>query len=219
MKIMEQGNDKALRESVVKQIDWAPEIASNDIAVSVKSGAVTLTGFVHTYAEKVAAERAAKSVYGVLAVANDIEVKAAGRTDPEIARDIVDAMKFDVRVPDDRVKITVQQGFVTLDGTVDWNYQRQAAESRARNAGGVRGVTNKIEVRSKVSTTEVKTKIQDALRRHAELEARRIDVSVEDGGVVLDGNVRSWFEKDEAARAAWAAPGVSRVINNLAVIP
>lgn len=219
MKMMEQANDKALRESVVKQLDWAPEIASHDIGVSVKDGAVSLTGYVHTYAEKVAAERAAKSVYGVLAIANDIEVKAAGRTDPEIARDIVDAMKYDVRVPDDRVQITVQQGFVTLDGAVDWNYQRQAAESRARNAGGVRGVTNKIEVRSKVSTTEVKTKIQEALRRHAELEARRIDVSVEDGGVVLDGNVRSWFEKDEAARAAWAAPGVSRVINNLAVIP
>ena len=217
--MMEKGTDKQLREAVLRQLEWQPEIVSQDISVNAKEGAVTLTGFVHSYAEKVAAEKAAKSVYGVKAVANDIEVKPMTRTDPEIARDVLDAMKLDLRVPDDRIKAGIGDGFITLEGNVEWHYQREAAESCARKVNGVRGVTNKIEVKPKVSTTEVKTKIEDALRRSAEVDARRITVSAQDGAVTLYGNVRSWFEKQAAERAAWAAPGVSRVIDNIAVVP
>jgi len=217
--MMEKGTDKQLREAVLRQLEWEPEVVSQDISVNAKEGAVTLTGFVHSYAEKVAGEKAAKSVYGVKAVANDIEVKPMTRTDPEITRDILEAMKLDLRVPDDRLKTGIQNGFVTLDGKVDWYYQREAAESCARKVNGVRGVTNKIEVKPTVSTTEVKTKIEDALRRSAEVDARRITVSAQDGAVTLDGNVRSWFEKEQAERAAWAAPGVSRVIDHISVVP
>ena len=216
---MEKGSNKELREAVLRQLEWSPEIASEDIGVSAKEGAVTLSGFVHSYAEKVAAEKAAKGVYGVLAVANDIEVRPGTRTDPEIARDIVQALRLDATVPDERLKVSVQNGFVTLDGTTDWHYQRDAAQSCARKVSGVRGLLNKIEVNPRVSTVEVKAKIEAALRRSAEVDARRITVSAQDGAVTLHGNVRSWFEREEAERAAWAAPGVSRVIDNIAVVP
>ena len=119
--MMEKATDKQLREAVLRQLEWAPEIASQDISVSAKEGTVTLTGFVHSYAEKVAGEKAAKSVYGVRAVANDIEVKPMTRTDPEIARDIVHALRIDATVPDDRIKVGLQNGFVTLEGTTDWH--------------------------------------------------------------------------------------------------
>ncbi len=217
--MMAKGSDKQLREAVLRQLEWQPEIVSQDISVNAKEGAVTLTGFVHSYAEKVAAERAAKCVHGVRAVANDIEVKPMTRTDPEIARDVIEAMKLDLRVPDDRLKAGIRDAFVALEGNVDWNYQREAAESCARKVNGVRGVSNKIEVKPKATTSEVKTKIEDALRRSAEVDARRITVSAQDGAITLEGNVRSWFEKQEAERAAWAAPGVSRVIDHMVVVP
>jgi osmotically-inducible protein OsmY len=213
------GTDKQLRDAVIGQLDWEPEITSQDISVSAKDGAVTLTGFVHNYPEKVAAERAAKSVYGVRAVANDIEVKPLTRTDPEILRDITQTMKIDLRVPDERIKVGINDGFVTLDGTVDWNYQREAAESCARGVSGVRSVTNKIALKARVSTIEIRAKIEDALRRSAEVDARRITVSAQDNTVTLNGNVHSWFEKEEAERAAWAAPGVSRVVDHILVVP
>lgn len=216
---MHTESDRHLRDAVMRQLEWDPEIASQDISASAKDGAVTLTGFVHSYFEKIAAEKAAKSVFGVKAVANDIEVKPMTRTDPEIARDVVEALRIHVSVPDDRIKIGISNGFVTLEGTLDWNFQRDAAESCARKVKGVRGINNKIELKPKVSPAEVKTKIEDALRRSAEVDARRITVSASDSTITLAGNVRSWFERGEAERAAWAAPGVTRVIDQIAVVP
>ena len=212
-------SDTHLRDAVMQQLEWEPEIFSKDIGVSAANGTVTLAGFVHSYFEKSAAERAAKRVYGVKAVANDIEVKGLSRTDPEIARDVVEALRIDVTVPDEHIKVSISNGFVTLDGTVNWMFQKDAAESCAKKVKGVRGISNMILVKPKVSPTAVKTKIEDALRRNAEVDARRITVTAKDTTITLDGNVRSWFERDEAERAAWAAPGVTSVIDHIAIVP
>lgn len=213
-------SDKELRETVLRQLEWDPRVTSTDINVATADNVVTLTGFVHTYAEKYAAEKAVQAVYGVQAIANDIEVKpVTSRTDPEIARDVVHAMKINVMVPDEGIKTIVNEGFVTLEGTVEWNFQRRSAESCARNVAGVRGVLNHIKVKPRVSATQVSTKIEEALRRNAELDARRITVSAMDSKVHLYGSVRSWFEREEAERAAWAAPGVAEVIDHISVVP
>lgn len=216
-------SDRQLRDAILTHLQWDPAVVSPDLGVTAEDGVIGLTGFVHTYAEKFAAERSAKSVYGVKGVANDVEVKpGTSRSDPEIARDIVNAMKINVVVPDENIKVTTRNGFVTLEGQVEWHYQRNAAEHCARDIAGVRGITNAIEVKPKpssASSMEVRTRIEDALRRSAEVDARRITVSTEDGTVHLYGNVRSWFEREEAERAAWAAPGVSKVTDHLTVMP
>jgi len=216
--IAERADDKELRETVLRHLEWDPEIGSQVINVKTDEGVATLTGFVRSFAEKAAAGKAAKSVYGVKFVANDIEVRAMTRTDPEIARDAVEAMRLDMRVPEARIKAGMREGWITLEGAVDWNYQREAADSCVKRLYGVRGVTNKIEVKPRVSTTEVKAEIEDALRRSAGVDAGRIDVSAQDGVVTLQGNVHSWREKEEAARAAWAAPGVNVVVDHMAVV-
>ncbi len=212
--------DNQLRDAVLLQLEWDPQVTSSDINVATADSVVTLTGFVHSYAEKYAAEKAAQGVYGVKALANDIEVKpASARTDPEIARDAVHAMKINVTVPDEKIKAIVNEGFVTLDGTVDWDFQRRSAESCVRNVAGVRGVLNHLKMKPRVSAGEVSTKIEQALRRNAELDARRITVSATGSKVDLYGNVRSWFEREEAERAAWAAPGVAEVIDHISIVP
>jgi osmotically-inducible protein OsmY len=212
--------DAQLRDAVLRQLDWDPQVTSNDINVAAADQIVTLMGFVRTYAEKYAAEKAAQGVYGVQGVANDIEVKPAGaHTDPEIARDVVHAMKINVMVPDAGIRAIVNDGFVTLEGTAEWDFQRRSAEACVRNVAGVRGVLNHIKVKPRVSPGLVSTRIDEALRRNADLDARRITVTVTDSKVHLYGSVRSWFEREEAERAAWAAPGVAEVIDHISIVP
>jgi osmotically-inducible protein OsmY len=214
-------SDNSLRDDVLLELKWDPKISSaSDIAVAVKDGVVTLSGFVPSFWEKDAAEKAVKRVYGVRGIANDIEVKLFWqRTDPEIARDAVHELESHVSIPADRIKVTVKDGWVTLEGTVDWEYQKSLAQSAMKKLKGVSGVTNKIQVTPKASAAEVKSKIEEALRRSAELDARRITVEIEGSTVKLYGSVSSWAERDEAERAAWSAPGTTMVENHILVNP
>jgi osmotically-inducible protein OsmY len=213
--------DNSVREDVLREVKWDPKISSaTDIAVAVKDGVVTLSGFVPTFWDKDAAEKAAKRVYGVKGVANDIAVKPLWqRTDPEVARDAVHELERHISIPGDKIKVTVKNGWVTLEGTVDWEFQKILAKSAVKKLKGVTGVTNKIEVKPQVTPKEVKSKIEEALRRSAELDARRISVEVEGSTVKLYGSVSSWAEKDEAERAAWSAPGTTMVENRIIVNP
>jgi osmotically-inducible protein OsmY len=215
-------SDIALQRDVMDELSFAPNVNPTDIGVAVKEGVVTLSGHVSSYAEKFEAERAAKRVYGVKAVANEIEVRLPGssvRTDDDIAADAVKALQSNVLVPADRIKVTVRNAWVTLEGEVDWQFQRDEAERSVRNLRGVLGISDMITVKPHVSPEDVKQKIEDALKRSAEMDARRVDVQVHDGEVVLRGNVRSWYEREEAERAAWAAPGVRRVEDLITISP
>jgi osmotically-inducible protein OsmY len=212
--------DKAFRQTIVDELDFEPSVDAANIGVAVENGVVTLTGHVASYAEKIAAERAVERVKGVRAIAENIEVRYPGHkqtADDEIAARALSILGWNVQVSKDSVKVKVEKGWIELTGDVNWQYQRVAAESAVRELSGVVGVTNLIEVRPKVAPRDVRQKILDALKRHAELEADAIRVDVIEGKVVLEGNVKAWYERGIAERAAWSAPGVKAVQDHLAI--
>lgn len=211
--------EQGLRDMIMRQLAWDPQVDATMIGVTSKDGVVTLSGYVDTYAARLAAERAARRVYGVRAVANELAVKLAEeRIDPDIAKDALQALASRIDVPRG-ISVTVRDGHITLGGAVEWNYQRVSAERAVKYLRGVRGVFNNIVVKPTVSPTDVQHRIVEALHRHADIDARRIHVVVDGPRVVLSGFVRSWNERDEAERAAWTAPGVSMVEDRIAVIP
>lgn len=215
-------NDRELQQHVVNALAWDPSIDDKDIAVTADNGVVALRGDVSTFAERAAAERIALRVYGVKAVANDLNVKlghAQQRSDADIAQAALSALKWDSRVPDEKITLVVSNGWITLKGIVRWEFQRASAVYAVRNLAGVRGVTNLITLEPHVQVPDVRAKIEEALKRSAEVDARRVNVAAADGKVILSGNVRSWVEKEEARRAAWAAPGVKDVEDRIQVVP
>lgn len=214
--------DQEIQSDVAAELHTDPSAGATHVGVSVNEGVVTLSGYVSNYAEKWAAERAAKRVYGVKAVADEVTVKipsASERTDDEIAEAAVQALRWHAAVPDDLIKLVVENGWVTLEGAVDWQYQKDAALQAIRSLLAVRGVIDRVSVAPRVKPAVVRDQIHAALVRNAEVDARRIGVKAKEGHVVLHGNVRSWFEREEAARAAWNIPGVREVENELTVTP
>jgi osmotically-inducible protein OsmY len=214
--------DKELKQQVENALDFEPSLDASDLGVSVDEGVVTLRGNVASFTEKMTAERAALHVFGVRAVANDLVVRLPtgyARTDTEIAQAAIAALKWNTSVPHERITAAVSDGWITLTGSVDWNYQKDAAGRTVHDLTGVKGVANNIAVQPHVRTTDVRDKIEAAFKRSAEIDARHISVSTQDGKVVLRGNVHSWIEREEAERAAWAAPGVQQVEDHLVVVP
>ena len=215
-------SDSDIRRDVEGELRWDPDIDATDIAVTVNNGVVTLAGFVRSFMQKYQAEADAKRVAGVVAVANDIEIRLPGvdeRPDPEIARDAIQRIKSELPFARDEIRVVVKSGWVTLEGEVEWNYQRGRAEAAVRRVRGLKGVTNSIEVKPHVAPSEIRRKIEDALRRAAEIDAGRITVETVGSEVILRGTVRSWAERQEAERAAWWAPGVSKVDNRIIISP
>ncbi|MGZ5127576.1 MAG: BON domain-containing protein [Burkholderiales bacterium] len=212
--------DDQVQRDVLAELKFEPRVLPNEIGVTVKNGVVTLTGFVDSYTKRWAAEEAAHRVHGVKAVANDLEVRLSGsgeRTDADVAAAAVRALEWDAFVSVDKLDVTVSNGWVTLKGDVEWQFQRQDAERVVRRLTGVKGVSNLITVKPRVTPSELKQKIEKALVRSAETDAQRITVEVDGSKVILKGTVRSWAEKQEAERVAYSAPGAISVDNRITI--
>jgi len=212
--------DAQLQRDVIDELHWDPAVDSAEIGVAARDGVVTLAGQVDTFAKKYAAVRAAERVAGVRAIAEDLKVVIPTiyhRTDIDLAHAAANALKWDVQVPEERMTARVEAGWVWLEGEVTWQFQSKAAEQAVRNLVGVKGVTNLLKIKSVASGPDVKQRIENALKRQAELDAKHIEVDTRDGHVILKGKVRSWAEREDAERAAWAAPGVTQVQDELGV--
>lgn len=214
--------DSDLKRDVLTELVWDPLVPEARVGVSVREGVVTLTGHLDSYAEKVAARRAAERVGGVKAIALELDVIPAGvhqRSDTEIAATVEHALSWNTSVPQDRVKVTVEKGWVTLGGELDWNFQRRAVERLVRPLKGVVGITDNIRLKVLPIPANLSSRIQDALTRQAMREAKRIEISMDGSVVTLRGHVHSWAERSAAEGVTWSAPGVSRVNNLLTVEP
>jgi osmotically-inducible protein OsmY len=213
-------DDSTLRQDIIDEFEFEPSINAAHIGVAVERGVVTLTGHVTTFAQKAAAEEVVRRVKGVKGIAQEIEVRPIGSNktaDDEIAKRALNSLRWTTLVPQDVVQIRVQDGWVTLTGKVDWQYQRTAAENAVSGLAGVKGFRNNIEVRPHATTEDVKKRIENALRRNAEVEAHSIRVEVRDGKVRLEGKVNTWAQRRAAERAAWSAPGVRSVEDLLTI--
>jgi osmotically-inducible protein OsmY len=214
--------DEQIQADVLEELKWDGRVQPNEIGVAVKDGIVTLTGWVDSYIKKIAAEEAAHRVAGVKAVANDIEVRlpsSAERTDTDLAKAVLNALKWDAAVPTDALEVTVSRGWVTLKGEVEYGFQKRDAERAVHRLSGVKGVTNLIVVKPHLSPTDLKQQIEKALVRNAQTDAEHITVEVQGSKVILRGTVRSYAEKQAAEDTAWAAPGVTEVDNHIVVSP
>ncbi|WP_454621934.1 BON domain-containing protein [Bradyrhizobium cenepequi] len=211
--------DLQLRQDVEKELAWDPKVSADNVAVTAKNGAVTLSGSVRSYYDKYEAERITKRIYGVTGVANDIEVVfgSGASDDSDLLQRVLNALKWHVSVPADKIKPTVRDGWVTLDGKVQWQFQKRAAEGAIRYLHGLKGITDNIAIDNPVEASEVSKRISEALVRDARIDAQQVKVRGEGHTAILDGTVRSWAEKEEAETAAWAAPGVTSVENHLSV--
>ena len=213
-------NDNELRTDVLAELNWDPSIRDEDIAVSVKDSVVTLAGTVDTYAQRFAAERAVERVKGVGALASDLDVKLPGamvRSDADLAHAAINALRWNIQVPDERIHVKVANGWLTLEGDVDRFYEKEAAERAVRYLMGVKGVSNLVSLRATPAPADIKQRIRSSLRRQAEVDADEITVETTGSRVTLHGIVRSVAERREAERAAWNAPGVTRVDNDITV--
>lgn len=213
--------DSDIKRDVDAELKWDPVIDATDIAVAVRNGFVTLTGFMCSYVHRSDAEMIAKRVKGVVGIANDLKVRLANdsqRPDPEIARDAVAALQAELPHSSQSMKVVVKGGWVTIEGNAEWHYQRTRAEDAVRRVNGVKGITNVISLRPRVAPTDIKAKIEEALRRNAEFDARNIRVETSGSEVILKGTVRSWVERQEVGRVAWRAPGVTDVNNRITII-
>ena len=218
--VTETRTDSQIQSDVLAELRWEPRLLPNESGVMVKDGVVTLTGTVDSYTKRWAAEDAAHRVRGVKAVANDIEVRLAPtdeRTDADLAKAVVRAIETDAYLPIDKLDVTVSKGWVTLKGTVEWQFEKEDAERAVRRLTGIKGVTNLITIKPRATPAELKKRIEDALVRTAETDAHRITVEVDGNKVILRGTVRSWAEKQEAERQAWAAPGITSVDNRITI--
>jgi len=213
--------DNDIKRDVEAELRWDPEIDDTDVAVKTTDSVVTLTGFVRSYAEKYHAASVAKRVVGVTALANDIDVRLSPGvdvSDPQLARDAVAALKTELPLSWDKIKLTVQDGRVSLEGAVEWHYQRERAERAIHNLRGVLSVRNSIRIKPNAVATGLKEKISAAFQRNAILDAEAITVEEHNGDVVLRGRVHSWAEREQAFSTAWSAPGVTHVSNEIAVV-